>query len=110
MDKTEGLSTIFDRLFADFKVVLADGEKLLDATAKEGGETFTALRATMAKRLDDVKVRLSQAEEAASQKTQAAAKAAEEYICANPWQSLLAVGGLAALVGYLLGRVGSPKQ
>ncbi|HUW99076.1 MAG TPA: DUF883 family protein [Acidiferrobacter sp.] len=113
MDKTEGFSTILNQLFTDLKALMADGEKLMEATAHEGGETITALRTAMSKHLADVKVRLSEAEATASQKTKAATKAAtkatEEYIFANPWQSLLAVGGLAALAGYLVGRTRPPE-
>ena len=109
MGKTESLSTVFDQLLTDLKVVLADGEKLLGATAKEGDETLVALRAKMAERLGDAKVQLSRAETVISHKAQAVTQAAEEYVCANPRQSLLIVGGLAALVGFLLGRTGPPK-
>ncbi|MHB8255173.1 MAG: DUF883 family protein [Acidiferrobacter sp.] len=110
MDKTDSLNRVLDRLLADFRTVLADGESLLDATAKEGGEALGTLRAQMAGRLDDAKARISQVEDAVSRNAAGATKAAEDYVGANPWQSLLVVGGVAALVGYLVGRIGSSRK
>ncbi len=109
MSKAESLSTVLDQLLSDFKVVLADSDRLLQATSQEGAEALAALRTDLAERLQGVKGQLKTAEKMVFDRTAGSIGAAEDVIRTNPWQTLLVVGGVAALVGYLAGRAGSRR-
>ena len=85
------------KLVEDLKAVVADAEELLKATASQTGVRITAARAKAEESLKAAKVRL--AEEEVMAKTKAAAKAADGYVRANPWQAV----GITAAVGLILG-------
>jgi len=87
------------KLVADLKVVVADAEELLRATASQAGEKVSAARERIQASLGTAKVKLAEAEVALREKTKHAAKATDEYVHENPWQA----GGIAAAAGLLLG-------
>jgi len=88
-----------DKLVADLKVVVADAEELLRATASQAGEKVAAARERIQASLATAKVKLSDAERALLEKSKLAAKATDEYVRENPWQAV----GAAALAGLVLG-------
>jgi ElaB/YqjD/DUF883 family membrane-anchored ribosome-binding protein len=88
-----------EKLVADLKVVVADAEELLRATASQAGEKVSAARERIQASLATAKVKLSDAERALLEKTKEAAKAADEYVQDNPWQAV----GIAAAAGLVLG-------
>ena len=90
-----------EKLVQDIKSVVADAEAILRATAGQTGEEVAELRATMSARLADAKARLIAAEEAVVEKARQAAKATDEYVHDNPWQSVIIAGGIGFLIGYL---------
>ncbi len=90
-----------EKLVADMKIVVADAEEILRATADVAGEKMAELRKRISERLNHAKLRLEEAEEMVYDQTKAAALAADEYVCANPWQAV----GIAAGVGLLLGAI-----
>ncbi len=51
-----------EKLIGDFKVVIADAEALLQATASEAGEKFSATRVQLEKKLAEAKSKLLEAE------------------------------------------------
>ena len=87
------------KLVADLKVVVADAEELLRATASQAGEKVSAARERIQASLATAKVKLTDAERALVDKTKDAAKATDEYVRDNPWQAV----GIAAGIGFLLG-------
>lgn len=93
-----------EQLITDFKVVVADAEALLKATADQGGEKFAEVRAKAEESLRVVKARLAQAQEALIVKTRAAAKATDVYVHENPWKAIGTAAGLGLLIGWLMGR------
>lgn len=109
MSKADGLSTVLDQLLSDVKAVLADSERLLQATTQEGAEALAVLRTEFSERLHVAKGQLKAAEKLARDKTAGGVAAVEDAIRTNPWQTLLVVGGVAALIGYLAGRAGSGR-
>ncbi len=109
MSKADSLSSVFDQLLSDVKAVLADSERLLQVTTEEGTEALAVLRADFAERLHAAKGRLKTAEKVAFDKTAGGIAVVEDAIRTNPWQTLLVVGGAAALIGYLAGRAGSGR-
>ncbi len=94
-------SSSTQKLVADMRNVVADAEDILRATAGVAGEKMADLRERVAERLRDAQVRLADAEALLIDKTKAAARAADDYVNENPWQSV----GIAAGVGFLLGLI-----
>ena len=88
-----------DKLVADLKVVVADAEELLRATASQAGEKAVAARERIQASLASAKVKLVEAERAALEKAKQAAKEADEYVHDHPWKAV----GIAAAAGLVLG-------
>ena len=88
-----------EKLVADLKVVVADAEELLRATASQAGEKVVAARERIQASLATAKVKLSDAEQVLLEKSKLAAKATDEYVRENPWQAV----GVAAVAGLVLG-------
>ncbi len=101
---TTTTDTNSEKLVQDIKSVVADAEAILRATAGQTGEEVAELRATMTARLADAKARLVAVEEAVVEKAKLAAKATDEYVRDNPWQSVIIAGGIGFLIGYLASR------
>ena len=93
-----------EQLITDFKVVVADAEALLKATANQGGEKLAQVRAKAEESLRVVKARMAEAQEALIVKTKEAAKATDVYVHENPWQAIGVAAGLGLLIGWLMGR------
>lgn len=87
------------KLVADLKLVVADAEELLRATASQAGEKVAVARERIQASLATAKVKLTDAERVLVDKTKDAAKATDEYVRDNPWQAV----GIAAAVGLVLG-------
>ena len=88
-----------EKLVADLKVVVADAEELLRATAAQAGEKVSAARERIQASLATAKVKLGEAERALLEKTKEAARATDDYVRENPWQAV----GVAAVAGLVLG-------
>ena len=88
-----------EKLVADLKVVVADAEELLRATASQAGEKVSAARERIQASLATAKVKLTDAERALLEKTKQAARATDDYVHENPWQAV----GIAAMTGLVLG-------
>ena len=90
-----------DKLVADMRVVIADAEELLRATAGQAGEKVAAARARIQDSMTTAKAKLEQLSQASTEKAKAAAHATDVYVHDNPWHAI----GIAALVGLLLGTL-----
>ncbi len=88
-----------EKLVADLKVVVADAEELLRATASAAGEKAAVARERIQASLATAKVKLTEAERALLEQSKLAAKAADEYVREHPWQAV----GIAAAAGLVLG-------
>lgn len=93
-----------DKLMDDLRVLTADAEELLKATAGQAGEKVASVRARAQASVDAAKLRLTDAGERMTVKSREAAKATDEYVHQNPWQSIGVATGLGVLLGYLIGR------
>ena len=93
-----------DKLVADLKVVVADAEELLRATASQAGEKVTAARARIEASLASAKIKLSDAERAAVEKAKEAAKVTDEYVHDHPWHAVGIAAGVGLVLGLLIGR------
>jgi ElaB/YqjD/DUF883 family membrane-anchored ribosome-binding protein len=90
-----------EKLIADFKVVLADAEELLKATAAQTGDKAAEMREKVTEHLKRAKFRLQEEQEKVMTRTKEVANATDDYVHENPWQAV----GVAAGVGFLLGLV-----
>jgi ElaB/YqjD/DUF883 family membrane-anchored ribosome-binding protein len=93
-----------EQLIQDFKVVIADAEALIRATAGQGGEAVAAMRAKAEASLAIAKAKMNDAQAALRVRTRAAAKATDEYVHVHPWQAIGAGTAVGLLVGLLIGR------
>ena len=84
-----------EKLAANLKLVISDAEALLRATVGHAGETTAAARAKMQESLESAKLKLGPLGEEVAEK----ARAADDYVRANPWQAV----GIAVLTGIALG-------
>jgi ElaB/YqjD/DUF883 family membrane-anchored ribosome-binding protein len=90
-----------DKLVSDLKVVIADAEELLRATASTAGEKVSAARAKMEDSVRTAKVKLAEAQDVMVDRAKAAAGAADDYVHAHPWKAV----GFAAAIGVILGML-----
>lgn len=93
-----------DQLLADFKVVVADAEALLKATAHNGGAEMVELRQRIEASLGVAKGRLRDAQGDVMARGREAATATDAYLHANPWQAVGVAAGVGLLIGLLSQR------
>jgi ElaB/YqjD/DUF883 family membrane-anchored ribosome-binding protein len=93
-----------EQLINDFKVVIADAEALIKATANQGGEAVSNLRAKAEESLAVAKEKLADAQDALIEKGRVAAKATDDYVHEKPWNAVGIAAGVGLLVGLLIGR------
>ncbi|MFH1044713.1 MAG: DUF883 family protein [Pseudomonadota bacterium] len=90
-----------EKLGSDLRIVIADAEELLRATAGQMGEKAVLARERIQDSLRVAKDKLSRAEEAMLDKTKAAARATDDYVHDHPWGAV----GIAAAVGLVIGML-----
>lgn len=90
-----------EKLASDMRIVIADAEELLRATAGQVGEKAVVARERIQESLRAAKDKLSRAEEAVIDKTKAAARATDDYVHDHPWGAV----GIAAAVGLVIGML-----
>jgi ElaB/YqjD/DUF883 family membrane-anchored ribosome-binding protein len=103
MAKAKALTTR-ETLMADLNKIIVDAEHLLKSAGDEGGEQAKAFRDQVEASLSLAKERLSDLEEALTEKTKVAAQAADSYVHEHPWQTIGLVAGAGILLGLLLSR------
>lgn len=93
-----------EQLINDFKVVIADAEALIKATANQGGEAVLNLRAKAEESLAAAKVKLVEAQDALVEQGKIAAQATDDYVHEKPWHAVGIAAGLGLVIGLLIGR------
>ena len=93
-----------EQLISDFKVVIADAEALIKATANQGVEAVVNLRAKAEESLAAAKVKLGEAQDALVEKGKIAAQATDDYVHEKPWHAVGIAAGVGLVVGLLIGR------
>ncbi|WNZ80127.1 YqjD family protein [Pseudomonas sp. P105] len=89
----------------DFQTLVSDTERLLDHTATLAGDQADELRSQIHETLLRARETLKLTEDSVRERGQAAVIATEEYVQANPWQSV----GIAAGVGFLIGLLATRR-
>lgn len=103
-DNTNAQISSQAKLVNDIKLVIADAEEMLLATADQTGERIGELRARIKDRLLAAQIRLEAAEALLVEKTRAAARATDDFVHENPWQAVGIGAGIGFLLGLVLGR------
>jgi ElaB/YqjD/DUF883 family membrane-anchored ribosome-binding protein len=93
-----------EKLVSDMKIVVADAEEILRATASVAGEKVDELRVRIQERLRDAKARIADAEIVLVDKTKAAARVTDDFVNDNPWTAVGIGAGLGLLLGIIIGR------
>ncbi len=91
------------KLLADFNAVVHEADQLLKFVTDEGGDKASALRSKVEKNLNAAKDRLRSLEDAVMDKTRATARATDEYVRENPWQTVGVAAGLSVVIGVVIG-------
>ena len=100
---TETVASSRQKLIEDFNSVIKDTEKLLQALAASGAEKSSTLRDSAEQSIEAARARLKELQDGALERSRAAAKATDEYVHDNPWQSIGVVAMLAAFAGFVIG-------
>ena len=90
-----------EKLATDLRIVIADAEELLRATAGQMGEKAIVARERIQESLRVAQDKLARAEEVVIDRTKAAARATDEYVHDHPWGAV----GIAAAVGLVIGML-----
>ncbi|WP_260955115.1 DUF883 family protein [Pseudomonas citri] len=88
----------------DFQTLVSDTERLLDHTATLAGDQADELRKQIHETLLRARETLKLSEDSMRERGQAAVVATEEYVQANPWQSVAIAAGVGFLIGLLATR------
>lgn len=102
MSKVEAVNK--DKLVADLKVVIADAEELLRATAGQAGDKVDALRGKIQDNLAKARETLANTQAAVIEKAKVAGHATDEYVHDHPWKSVGIAAGVGLVIGLLIGR------
>ena len=101
---SEMTDVTIDKLITDVKLVIADTEELLRATAGQAGEKVAEIRARTQDRLAAAKIKLAEAEAAVVDKAKQVGRVADDYVHDNPWRSVGVAAGIGFIAGLLIGR------
>jgi len=93
-----------DKIVQDLKVVVADAEELLRATAGQAGERAAVARERIERSLERAKVKLAEVESVVTEKTREMAHATDQYVHENPWRAVGVAAGIGLIIGLLISR------
>lgn len=93
-----------EKLMQDLRVVVADTEELLRATADQVGDRVASVRERIQINLASAKGRLAEAEQAVVERAKQAAHVTDEYVHDNPWRAVGIAAGVGLIIGMLIGR------
>lgn len=98
------LSVPKEKLMEDLRLVVADAEELLRATANQVGEGAAVARARIQERLQVVKGSLLDTEAMVIERAQQAAKVSDQYVRENPWQAIGISAGVGLIIGFMIAK------
>ena len=93
-----------EKLVQDLRVVVADAEELLRATASQAGERAAAARAKIEQSLERARVKLTEVETALAERSRQVAHATDEYVHEHPWTAVSVAAGIGLIIGLLISR------
>ena len=98
------MSTPAEKLSADFRVVVADLEDLVRATAAQGGEKLGDVRARAEVALQKARETAATLEAQATARARQVAAATDQHVRENPWTAIGVAAGIGLAIGLLIGR------
>ena len=98
---TTSLDDTQAKLAADFRIVMADVEELVKATAGQTGIQLASARERVTGTLKSIRTELESAERAAIEKARHASGQVDGYAHEHPWQAI----GIAAGIGFVIGAL-----
>ena len=101
---TDHVSPSKDKLVADLRLVIADAEELLAATAHQTGDALAALRERAQENLRNARHKLVGLEDDVRLKAREACHATNHYVHEHPWTAIGVAAGVGLLVGMLISR------
>ena len=93
-----------DKFVQDMRLVIADAEELLRATANQAGEKIAEARERIQDSLHQAKVKLAETEAIVLERSKQAARYTDEYVRENPWRAIGVAAGIGLLLGLLISR------
>ena len=93
------MSQATQQLVDDLKVLAADAEELVKATAAQTGDRIAAARVGIQQSVAALKPRLVQAQTVIAENAKTAATSTDAAVRENPWAAI----GIAAAVGIVIG-------
>lgn len=93
-----------EKLMQDLRVMVADAEELLRATAGQTGDKVVAVRERVQQNLAMAKARLVEVEQAVVARAKQAAQATDDYVHENPWRAVGVAAGVGLIFGMLISR------
>jgi len=92
------------KLVSDLKVLAADTQELLRATAEQSGEKVNAARDKARVALARAQARVAAAEAALADRACSATRTTDDYAHGHPWAMAGVVGLFALAIGFIAGR------
>lgn len=92
-----------EKLFEDFNTVIAETEQLLKTLASAGSDKAGTIKAGVEERLAAASERLAKIRQEALDQANAAARATDNYVRANPWRAVGIAAAVSAGVGLIAG-------
>jgi len=93
-----------EQLVADLKILMADVEDLVKATASQSGDKIAEVRSRIQQAAADLKPRLAQAQALLKDKANVAAATTDDYVHDHPWTAMGVSAGIGLIIGLLIGR------
>jgi len=93
-----------ERLMQDMRVVVADAEDLLKATAGQTGERIEKIRAKAEESLRTARNRMQIAGKAVQESATEAVQTVDDQVRKNPWTAVGIAAGVGLVLGIVLGR------
>lgn len=91
-----------EKLIADFRVLIADAEQLIGATANQAGERVVELRQHLVNRVLAVKEAVAECEKELRERTERAKARVASSMQEENWPRLALAAGLGVLLGMAL--------
>ncbi|HEX9787644.1 MAG TPA: DUF883 domain-containing protein [Candidatus Binatia bacterium] len=88
-----------EKLFADVKILIADAEQLVGATAGQAGERIAEMRQRLASKIEEAREAVAKCEKELREQAERAKKRTLTFLREESWSRL----ALAACLGVLLG-------
>jgi ElaB/YqjD/DUF883 family membrane-anchored ribosome-binding protein len=92
------------KLVADFRMLAAEAEELVIATASQTGERITEARNKIQQSVAELKPRLAEAQAALADDARSAARMSDTYVHEQPWTAIGIAAGVGIVIGFLIGR------